>query len=251
MSTSPVDARGPDPLFAQIARRLRADVAEGRLATGQRLAPERELCRRFSVSRNTLRRALGELENEGVLTADGRRGWSIAAPPVVETAQGPLSLTQWAREAGLSLESRVLGAQVRPATAAEAAALEIEPDAPVFELERVRVVDGAALSLDRVCIPGAFAPALHGVDFATASLYETLAERAGVAPGRRECTLRATAADARTARLLDVARGSPLLEVVELVRDRRGAPLEFSRLVNRGDRWRYRSSQISPEVASD
>ena len=113
------------------------------------------------------------------------------------------------------------------------------------------MVDGAALSLDRVCVPGAFAPALQGVDFATASLYETLAVRAGVTPGRRECTLRATAADARTARLLDVARGSPLLEVVELVRDRRGAPLEFSRLVNRGDRWRYRSSQISPEVSSD
>ena len=59
--------------------------------------------------------------------------------------------------------------------------------------------------------------------------------------------LRAATADARTARLLEIPAGSPLLVVSETVLDQGGPPLEFSRLANRGDRWGYRTTQLSPE----
>ncbi|HWH64750.1 MAG TPA: winged helix-turn-helix domain-containing protein, partial [Gaiellales bacterium] len=78
-----IDARGSEPLYAQVMQRLRADLADGRLKVGQRLAPERELCARFGVSRNTLRRALLDLEEQGLLAAAGRDGWYVAASPLV------------------------------------------------------------------------------------------------------------------------------------------------------------------------
>ena len=55
-------------------------------------------------------------------------------------------------------------------------------------------------------------------------------------------------ADARTARLLDVPPGAPLLVVQETVLDQHGDPLEHALLANRGDRWRYRTTQLAPEV---
>ena len=155
-----IDARGSEPLYAQVMQRLRADLADGRLKVGQRLAPERELCARFGISRNTLRRALLDLEEQGLLAAAGRDGWYVAASPLVELARGPHSLTAWAREAGLVLTSRVMHQRLRPASPLEAAALGVEEAAGLFELERLRIVDGLALSLDRSCLPGVLAAAL-------------------------------------------------------------------------------------------
>jgi DNA-binding GntR family transcriptional regulator len=243
-----VDARGSEPLYMQVTRRLRADLTEGRLRTGQRLAPERELCARFGVSRRTLRRALLELEERGLMTAAGRHGWYVAASPLVELAQGPNSLTAWAREAGFSLTSRVLHAGLGDASPLEAAALGVAEGDPVFALERLRIVDGLALSLDRSHLPAGLAPLLEGVDFTTASLYDVVAERAGLVPGGRDCVLQAATADSRTARLLEIPTGAPLLIVHETVVDQRGRPLEFARLANRGDRWRYRTAYLAPHV---
>ena len=243
-----IDARGSEPLYAQVMQRLRADLADGRLKVGQRLAPERELCARFGVSRNTLRRALLDLEEQGLLAAAGRDGWYVAASPLVELARGPHSLTAWAREAGLGLTSRVMHQRLRPASPLEAAALGVEEGAGLFELERLRIVDGLALSLDRSCLPGALAAALEGIDFTAASLYDALAERAGLVPGGRDCVLQATTADARSARLLAIPEGAPLMLVHETVVDQRGRPLEFARLANRGDRWRYRATHLAPEL---
>jgi GntR family transcriptional regulator len=246
----PIDVRGSDPLYAQVVRRLRADLAGGRLRVGQRLAPERELCERFGMSRNTLRRALLDLEQQGLLAAAGRHGWYVAASPLVELAQGPHSLTAWAREAGLALRSRVTQQGLRPAGPLEAVALGVDEGEPVFELERLRIVDGLALSLDRSSLPAALAEPLAGIDFSTASLYDALAQRAGMVPGGRDCVLQAASADARTARLLEIPAGAPLLIVHETVLDQRGLPLEFARLANRGDRWRYRATELAPDVGA-
>jgi GntR family transcriptional regulator len=223
-------------------------VREGRLAVGQRLAPERELCARFGVSRRTLRRALLGLEEDGIMAAAGRQGWYVAASPLVELAQGPHSLTAWAREAGFSLTSRIISAGPRQATADEAEALGLAKGAGVYELERLRIVDGLALSLDRSVLPGELASALAGIDFATASLYDVLSARAGLVPVARDCVLHAATADKRTARLLGIRLGAPLLIVDESVVDQRGRPLEFARLANRGDRWRYRTTELTPHV---
>jgi GntR family transcriptional regulator len=243
-----VDARGSEPLHLQVTRRLRADVTEGRLPVGQRLAPERELCARFGVSRRTLRRALLDLEERGLMAAAGRHGWYVAASPLVELAQGPHSLTAWAREAGFSLTSRVTHAGLGEASQLEASALGAAEGDQVYQLERLRIVDGLALSLDRSLLSADLATVLDGVDFTTASLYDVLAKRAGLVPGGRDCVLQAATADSRTARLLDIPAGAPLLIVHETVVDQRGRPLEFARLANRGDRWRYRTTHLAPHV---
>ena len=69
---------GPQPadaLYEQIKAAIQDDVEQGRLVAGQRLGSESELGERFSMSRVTVRRALADLEDAGVLLRDaaGRR----------------------------------------------------------------------------------------------------------------------------------------------------------------------------------
>jgi DNA-binding FadR family transcriptional regulator len=112
--------------YEQVAQRLAADIAAGRLAPGQRLPSERDLARRLGVGRASVREALGALANEGLLETRPGSGSFVAADAA---ARGPAG-------AGLShdaspsdvLEARALlePAVARLAAARAAADAEIE-----------------------------------------------------------------------------------------------------------------------------
>jgi GntR family transcriptional regulator len=241
-----LDAAGEDLLFVRVTRALAADVAAGRLRRGERLAPERELSARFGVSRNTLRRALHALAEQALLESSGRRGWRVAEPSFTETAHGPQSMTQWATANRLELRSRVRRARARTASDREAQLLRIARHAPVFELERVRIVNGVPLSFDRSTLVLELAPFLPEIEFEDTSLYGVLFDRAAIAPGSHECTIRAAVATLPVAKVLEIAVGSPVLVMDELVSDQYGRPFELARLTNRGDCYGYRTTQFAP-----
>ena len=230
-------------------RRLQADIATGRLTPGQRLASERELGERFAVARNTLRRALADLATRGLIESRDRSGWFVNGRAVtIETVSGPQGLTEWAAIRGLTVSSEVCNARVRPATELEARTLRIPLGSEIFELERVRIVEGTPLSLDLSILVPSLIPTLVGEDFSGRSLYQTLRERNGVEPSRAECLLQAITTDARTAGLLGLTEGDPLLELSETVFDHYGEPFECGRHLNRGDRYAFRTTVVAGGV---
>ena len=239
------DAAGVELPHLRVQHRIAGDLATGALRPGDRLAPERELALRYGVARNTLRRALQDLGERGLIEASGRRGWHVRDACITETLTGPQGLTEWGSAHALSISSTVIAAHVRPATEKEAVQLRLQRGASVFELERVRRVDGSPLSLDRAVLVGRLAPTIAGIDFATASLYAALRGEAGIQPSRSDLLLRAVLADTRTAALLEVEAGAAVLELAEVVFDQYGEPFETAVLLNRGDRYAFRTSLTS------
>jgi GntR family transcriptional regulator len=244
-----LDPHGDDLAYVAIHRRLEADILTGRLAPGERLASERDLGARLGVARNTLRRALRLLAQQHLVTSAGRHGWVVATTALTERLDGPQGLTDWARRQGFAATSRVLRAGARAASEAEAERLRISVGDAVFEVSRVRLIDGVPLSIDRAVLHGRLASALDGVDFSNASLYATLRERADVIAARADVVLRAVAADRTSAELLEVAESAPLLEVAETAFDQYGGPFEASILLNRGDRYAYGASLAGDATA--
>ncbi len=235
----PPELRGSGLRYASVLRRLEADILAGRLAPGERLASERELGGRLGVARNTLRRALTLLEERGLLEARGRHGWVVPDTAVAERLDAPQSLTEWAARQGFAVTSRVLRARTRTATSDEARRLRLPPRSRVFEVERVRLVEGVPLSVDRSVLHPRVAPALAGVDLSVASLWGTLRERGDVVPVRSDVVVRAVPAPDRIARLLEVPPGAALLELSETAFDEAGDPFEAATLLNRGDRYAF------------
>ena len=243
------DAHGPDLAYVRLIRRIEADIATGRLVAGERLAPERELVERWDVARNTLRKALTELAARGLIEPRERLGWYVSSRGVtIETISGPQGLTDWAAHHGVAVASRVCRARVRPADETEARALRIPLHSDVFELERVRIVDSVALSLDVSVLVGRLIPSLTGVDFSDRSLYRTLRETDAIDPSRAECLLVASVTDDRTAELLGISSGDPILALTETVFDQYGEPFEYARHFNRGDRYAFRTTILAGGV---
>ena len=63
-----------DPVFIQIANRLRGDILSGRYAEDTQIPSVRQIAAEASVNPNTVQRALALLESEGLLYSKGTLG---------------------------------------------------------------------------------------------------------------------------------------------------------------------------------
>jgi GntR family transcriptional regulator len=120
--------------------------------------------------------------------------------------------------------------QRAPAPDDVAEALEVAPQTPVCLIKRVRLIDGAPLSVATEYIPlaGQTEEFARLKTFAGGSLYSFLRERCGVTLARSNVVIAAVRADAERARLLKVRPGTPLLLLREPHYDPAGKPVLFT-----------------------
>lgn len=214
------------PKYLALAERLKLALLRGEY--GSSLPPERALAQGLGVSRDTLRRALALLEEEGLLLRRRGSGTYVARRATFRAKL--LGFSEEMRALGLTPATRLLRWEKGPATAEEAFHLRLSPGEKVLRLERLRIADGEPMALERATLP---AWALEGPP--EGSLYRAL-EAKGLRPARALQRLRAVAAREED-RLLGVEPGSPLLylERVSFLPD--GSPIEFVKSRYRGDRY--------------
>jgi GntR family transcriptional regulator len=237
------------PLHERVRHQLSADVAAGVYPRGTRLPSERDLCTRLNVSRVTLRRALLQLADDGLLAPSHGRGWYVAVEPVGEPANVLMSFSAMARAQRLTPSSAVLSQQVRPADLDEAQQLGVAPGADILDLRRLRKLDDLPVALDRSRVPVAIAPGLATHDYSRGSLYAVLTD-AGVAPQRADYSVEAIPAEAEQARLLDLEPGQPLLSTRQVTFAADGRVIELGGIIYRGDRYRFRATLLAPPAGT-
>lgn len=127
------------PLARQVVQEILAGIQSGRLVRRGMLPSEAELSRRFRVSRATIREALSQLEQGGVVTRRHGVGTFVAPPaPRIDAGLEELeSLETLARRIGLETHMGSTAIQERPATAAEAECLRVPSGTPVLSVSRV------------------------------------------------------------------------------------------------------------------
>ena len=228
------------PLYHRVYREISKEIESGSLQPGDRLPSERSLCVALGVSRATVRRAIEELTADGLVEGRGR-GSFITDDALHEPPNTLMSLSELGRSRGLNASARVIVATVRAATIDEAEMFGIAPGAELFELKRVRMLDGLPIAVDHNRVPLRLAPELSELDFTAASLYEAL-ERAGNPPRRADYRLEARAADAPEADLLGLARGAPVLFATTVAIGEQGKVVDLGRTVYRADRYRFQAT---------
>jgi len=235
------DRRRPEPLWHQAEQAIRASIESGEWSTGGQIPAEDRLCEMLGVSRITIRHALRNLEQAGLLLRDHGRGTFVRRATVVAGIRGLTSFTEEMAALGLAVGSRVLGQNVTPAPVEVADALEIELGAPVLRIRRLRLGNETPIGLQTVHLPVGRVPGLAESGLLQGSLYETLRTRYAIAPVEAHEVYRVASIGDEEAALLQVAPGSPVFVVERRTRDARGL-FEFTVSSMRGDRYEIRST---------
>jgi GntR family transcriptional regulator len=219
-------------LVKRVADALREQIASGQLKPGARLISEVALAQRLEISRPTLREAMRILAREGLIDIKHGVGAFVADEQrlIWSRLDSIRSFTDLIRSAGGVPGDSRLTVQRTPAPDDVAEALEIAPQTPVCLIKRVRLIDGAPLSVATEYIPlaGQTEEFARLKTFAGGSLYSFLRERCGVTLARSNVVIAAVRADAERARLLKVRPGTPLLLLREPHYDPAGKPVLFT-----------------------
>lgn len=223
----------PISRHAAIASALRTRIESGVLASGAPIASESELSAEFSVSRGTVRQALAALRSEGLITGGRGRRPVVARGTLAQSFDEMISFSAWAESLGRVPGARTLELTRRPAAANVAAGLGLEPDTPVYQYRRLRLLDGEPAMIEDCTFVESVGRLLLDCNMDHGSVYAQLGAR-GVVFHEAEQTIAAIAANAAQASLLGIARRSPLLLVNRRVLDPDGRPLELSSDTYRG-----------------
>jgi GntR family transcriptional regulator len=209
------------PRYYEIEQALRARIAE--LEPHSPLPSDAELVEEFGVSRMTARGAVQRLVQEGLVYRVPGRGTFVADRKAHRSATHILSFSDEMRRKGREPSSEVLECASRAATDEERERLGV--DEVVF-LRRVRLADGEPVALETAVFPARVASVL-GADLTRESLFDLLL-KTGTIPTAGRAAVSAESASAADAKVLGVAKGSPLLVERRLIRDQDGEPLELT-----------------------
>ncbi len=223
---------------AAVAALIREIPDQEGLHPGDRIGAERDLAERFGVGRWIVRRALEQLESEGVVlrTTNGRSGGVFVAPAkVVRDLDEFVGLPAYVRAQGMVAGATVLGTQTVPAGDELAERMGVAPDAWLFRIDRLRSADELPLSLETAWLPAELFPGLLNESL-VGSVYDLIESKYGIERGEAVETITATTAARQQASVLQVHVGTPLLVVDRVARTVEGAVFEYSRDLYRAER---------------
>ncbi len=217
-----IDRASPVPLWHQLAEQLGGAVRDGTLAPGDAVENEVDLGHRLGLSRPTVRRAMQELVDRGLLVR--RRGiGTTVAPTRVHRRAELSSLHDDLVRAGRTVTTEVLS--LEPALdRVAAAALDLPLDTELLAVVRLRSVDGRPLALLHNWLPPALAD-IAAESLEADGLYGVLRAR-GVVPVVARQTIGARMPTPGERRRLALRGTRPVLTMTRTAFGSQGEPVE-------------------------
>ncbi|PLC55186.1 GntR family transcriptional regulator [Pollutimonas nitritireducens] len=254
MSTSPPTDQASDagrssnsaafsPLYQQIKGLLLQSLDRGEWKPGEAIPSELELAGRFQVSQGTVRKAIDELAAENLLIRRQGKGTFVATHHEAKVRFRFLRLTPDDAKQSLS-GSQVLECRRVKAPADIAALLDLRTADMVVNIRRLLSFDQIPTILDDIWLPGSVFRGLTADSLGRyrGPLYALFESEFGVSMVRAEEKIRAVPATHDQAELLQVAAGSPVLQVERVSYTYGDRPMEVRRGVYVTERFHYKNS---------
>ncbi len=228
------------PLYLQVKEALELWISDsmrsGSLSPGDRLPSENELSDRLHISNITIKRAMDELRRQGMIQRiQGRGSFVIGQKKVMLNLQRLFSLTTFTRESGMRPARETLEISEQTASASISKHLGLPPGSRVIHLVRLRLMDKIPVAIDTSFLPKELFPDLMTVYNDQLSLYEVMASRYHHEVVKAHDILGPVLIKPDEASALEVPVGTIGVIVERTGLDAAGIPLEFTKMVFRGD----------------
>ncbi len=235
-----VDRMSPVPLYHQLSEQLSHAITSGQLQPGDPFENEIAVAERLQVSRPTVRRAIQELVDQGLLVRRRGLGTTVANRKVHRKFELTSLYDDLVRD-GRDPRTTVLGIDLETDETA-AAALDLEADTPLLHVFRVRYAGDLPLALMNNWLPPQHSDVTRE-QLQTSGLYAVLRER-GVKPVVARQSIGARMPTSAERRHLQIRGSQPVLTMTRMAFDSGGKAVEF------GDHC-YRASDYTIDLMVD
>jgi len=236
-----LDRSGPIPLYYQISQRLQQAIVSGQLPPGSRLENEISLCDRLGLSRPTIRKAIQELVDKGLLVRRRGVGTQVVHGQVTRGVE-LTSLHDDLVRSGKRPSTKLLSLEVLKADAHISEQLACPIGTEVVRIERLRFADGAPVAVMVNWLPSNFR-AVSVSDLEEIGLYEWLRMR-GITIRVAKQRIGARKASSKETELLDVENGAALLTMDRNAYDDEGQAIEYGHHCYRPDLYSFEATLV-------
>ncbi|MBS7132120.1 GntR family transcriptional regulator [Clostridium paraputrificum] len=201
-----IDKSSPIPVYYQLKEDILKKIREGVWKVGQCIDSERELSENYGVSRMTIRQALGELVQEGILVREKGKGTFVCEPKVKQ--KDMMSFSEIIKRTGRTLETKVVEFNKIPTPEDLTDTFSFEE---VYKINRNRIVDGECIANEIVYIPSDYCGFINEEKL-KGSLYNIL-EEFGYSVEYSESSIKAVIMDETNKKIFGVEEQVPLLQI--------------------------------------
>jgi len=232
-----LNSEASSPLYVQLMQKIKNSISNGELQTGEKIAAEQELCSVYGVSRITVRKAISELEKQGILEKKQGKGTFVTVPAIHRKLHAVNSFHDTCRMNGQKPSTKVLVSRSVPAGPKDIDELGVSQGSRVVETVRVHFADRIPVILEENHFSMAYSYLLES-DL-NGSLYNLLSE-CGAEPAQATHVISLKKASKQVAGLLKIEEGTAIMFLHEVIYDKKGRPLHISSQYIRGDIFSFR-----------
>lgn len=205
-----IDKRSPVPAYYQLKNYIIDCISSGQWKKDNPIPSERELATLAKLSRMTVRQAINELVNEGVLYRVKGKGTFITRSKIEQ--KNIMSFSEMVKSKGMVPNTRILefDSQMNYPHIAQLMGLELKTQ--FYRFKRLRRAGDMPVAIEEVYIPAEYCSDIQKYDL-TGSLYDILNQQYQFKIVRMDINIEAILPDMEQQKLLLIGSDMPLLKV--------------------------------------
>ena len=233
-----IDKDSPIPLYYQLKNIIRELIENEEIKANETVPTERELCEYHGISRMTANKAIASLVNEGLLYRERGKGTFIVKNKEKHQLQNLLSFTEDMRRRGIRIDTKIISFQRKVPTKKLQHDLQLSNQQDVFEITRLRNVDGEPYAIEVASIPTMLCETLTADMLDNNSLYEILETKFDLKFDYGQQTIEPVLVNDYESELLQVKQSTLALMFSRSTYSKSNIPIEVTKSIYRSDRYK-------------
>ncbi len=237
-----LDVDSGTPLYEQIKEYIRNNIQMGNYPLGGRIPSERALKEIFKVNRLTIKRAITDLVQEGILYTQVGKGTYVSVSKVDQQLEQLTSFTEEMLRRRQHTTSRVIASETISASDEDAVILRVMTGTPLIYLVRLRLANEVPMAIERVKIAKGWCPTLLDThDFRVESLYKVLREEYNIVLQYAEQSIEARLATHEESQLLRLEPNAAILHMTRRTFTEFDQVVEYTTSAYCGSRYKFQA----------
>lgn len=211
-----IDRTSHVPLYIQLKEIIKKQIETNNLQPGEAIPSERELSEKYKLSRMTIRQAINDLVNEGILVKEHGRGTFVAKKKIEKGLPELRSFSEDMIDRGLKPGAKVLEFKLIEPNNTVISKLKLQESQLVYHIKRIRYADGEPMAFENVYITASRCPGLDKYNLQNNSLYEILKQDYEIKFNYAEQSLRVKRLSKEEAESLNLKKITPVCSLYVL-----------------------------------